>query len=70
MFQFNKNKILLTKYNPISINYYHINELCNKYNIFNKFNINDDTILTIGSKASKLIDFPKFGFNSKRWSEL
>ena len=57
--KFNKNKILLTKYNPISINYYHINELCNKYNIFNKFNINDDTILTIGSNIS-FIEVIKF----------
>ena len=55
----NKTFFNLTKYKPIELNFYHIHELFYKYNIFNNFDYNNDTILTIGTNLS-FIEVIKF----------
>jgi len=57
--KFNGKKLNLTKYKPISLNFYHIHELFYKYNIFKNFNYNNDSILSIGTNLS-FIEVLKF----------
>ena len=57
--KFNNKTLNLTKYKPIGLNFYHINELFNKYNIFKNFNYNNDSILSIGTNLS-FIEVIKF----------
>jgi len=51
-YKFNNNDIIITKYKPLGLNFYHIHELFYKYNIFKNFNYDTDTILTLGTNIS------------------